>query len=85
MDALYVFADVQHDAGEEVEDERETYCQERRVDKKQADFVDGDVEFFAQVGAYPEGVTLEKSDDPLQHNQAVFSILFPTPQLRHFL
>lgn len=85
MDAFDVLAEIQNDAGEEVEDERKTYCQERRVDEKQADFVDGDVEFFAQVGAYPEGVTLEKSDDPLQHNQADFNILIPTPQLRHFL
>jgi TctA family transporter len=58
-------AQIKHYAGEEIKDEWETYRQERRVDKKQADFGDGDIKTFAKVGAYPKGVALKKGEDPL--------------------
>ena len=61
MHAFYIVADIEDDAGENVDDERETYGQERGVDEKQADFVDGDVEAATEVGAYPEGMTFKKS------------------------
>ena len=60
MHPFYIVADIEDDAGENVNDERETYGQERGVDEKQAYFVDGDIEAFAQVGAYPEGMAFKK-------------------------
>jgi len=69
MHTFYIVADIEDDAGENVNDERETYGQERGIDEKQADFVDGDVEAATEVGAYPERVAFKKCQDPLQHNQ----------------
>jgi len=38
--AFYVVANIKHYPGKYVEDERETYRQERRVDKEKPDFID---------------------------------------------
>ena len=40
MHAFYIVAYIKHYAGEYVKYERETYRQERRVDKEKPDFVD---------------------------------------------
>jgi hypothetical protein len=39
MYAFYVVANIKHYPGKYVEDERETYRQERRVDKEKPDFI----------------------------------------------
>ena len=64
---FHILADIQHDAGEEVEYQWETHRQEGRVNKKQSDFGDRDIKAFAQVGANTERVPLEKCYYPLQH------------------
>jgi len=66
--AFYVITDIQHNAGKEVKYQRETYGKEGGIDKKQPDFIDGDVKAFAQVGTNPERIAFKKSEDALQHN-----------------
>ncbi len=67
MYTLHIISDIEHDTGENVHDERETYGQERGVYEEQADLVDGNVEALAEVGAYPERVAFKKCQYPLQH------------------
>ncbi len=67
MHTLHVITDIEDDAGKDVDDERETYGQERGVDEEEADLVDGNVEALAEVGAYPERVAFKKCQYPLQH------------------
>lgn len=52
MFPLKIPAEIKHDAGEEVNDERETYRQKRSVYKKQAELGDGDVKALANIGAH---------------------------------
>jgi len=73
MHPFYIVANIKHYAGEYVEDERESYCQERGVDKKQPYFVGGDIKLAPKIGTYPEGITFEKCEDPLQHINLYFN------------
>jgi len=74
--AFYIVADIEDDAGENVNDERETYGQERGVDEKQAYFVNGDVEALAEIRTYPERVAFKKCQDPLQHIRSASKFYF---------
>jgi hypothetical protein len=65
MRTFYVVAKVEHDTGENVEDERKTDRQERGVDEKQPDLTDRNIKFFTKVGAYPKRVSFKKSKYPL--------------------
>lgn len=67
MFSFKISAEIEHDTGKEVNDERETYCKEWRIDKKQAYFIDRNVETLAYVGTNAEWVSFKKSDYPLQH------------------
>lgn len=44
---FHILADIQHNAGEKVKYQRETHCQEGRIDKKQPDLGNRDIEAFA--------------------------------------
>lgn len=65
MNPFNVVADVKHNAGKNVEYQREANSKKRRVNKKQPDFSYRNIKFFAKVGTYPERVPLEKSNDLL--------------------
>ena len=54
MPPLNILAEIKHDTGKEVEYEREAYCQERGINKKQAYFGYRYIKAFAQVGTNPE-------------------------------
>ena len=60
MHPLYIVANIKYDAGENVDDKRETDGQERGVDEKQSNFVDGNVKAPAEVGAYSERMAFKK-------------------------
>ena|GEM_PF-1461475 len=62
-----ISAEIKHDAGEKVNDQWEADGKERRVNKKQAYFINRNVEAFADVCTNAERVPFEKSDYPLQH------------------
>jgi hypothetical protein len=65
MDAFNVVTDIQHNTGKDVEDERETYRQKRRIDKKQPYFIDGNIKALAEIGTYPERISFKKCNDAL--------------------
>ena len=65
MHPFHIIANIQHNAGENVKYQRETDCQERGIDKKQAYFADGNMKTLAQVGANPKRITFKEGEDPL--------------------
>ena len=67
MYPAYVIPDVKYYPGKNVKYQWKSHCQERRINKKQPDLVDRDIEFFTEVGANTERVAFKKCNDPLQH------------------
>jgi hypothetical protein len=49
-----ILAEIKHYPGKKVKYQREAYCQERRVNKKQAYFGYRNVKSFAEVGTNAE-------------------------------
>lgn len=72
MHAFYIIPYIEHYPREYVEYKREAYCQERGVDEKQPYFIGGNIKPAPKVSAYPEGVTFEKCEYPLQHINLYF-------------
>ena len=64
---LNVFAEIKHYPGEKVKYQRETYRQERSVNKKQAYLGNRYIKAFAEVSTHAERVSFKKGDYPLQH------------------
>jgi hypothetical protein len=76
MHPFYIVPYIKHNAGEYVKYERETNSQEGRVNKKQPYFTDGNVKFFAKVGAHPKGVAFKKGKYPLQHIRLISIVCY---------
>jgi hypothetical protein len=66
-DPLDVVPDIQDQGRQNVENDRKTYCKERRVDKKQPDLAGSDIKSFCQVSTNAKTLLLEISDDLLVH------------------
>ena len=72
MYTFYVIPDIEYYTGKYVKYKREAYCQERGVNKKQPDFISGNIKLAPKVGAYPKRVAFEKCEYPLQHINLYF-------------
>lgn len=68
---------VKHNTRENVKYQREPDGQERGINKKQPDLIDGNIELFAKISAHPERVSFKKCDDPLQHIMPALKSYYP--------
>ena len=82
-DPLDVMPDIQNQRGQNIENDRETNRQERRVNKKQPDLACRNVEFFCEESTNAKALLLEIRDDLLVHVYFL-KILTPIPQFKHF-
>jgi hypothetical protein len=65
MHPLYIVAEIQYYTGKNVKYEREAYGQERGINKKQPDLINGNIKLSTQVGTHTKRVSLKKSKYPL--------------------
>lgn len=59
---LDIVAEIQDYPGKKVNYQRETYGNERGIDKEKPDFRDRNVKAFAQISTNSKGVTFKKSE-----------------------